>query len=90
MTAIAPHAETRTQYLSFELCGEEYAVQQLAFFSWLTVEAHGLTARLEMAHGAAQRFRVVPLRITTRLANEQPSPMITSGSMIEKGPTETP
>jgi purine-binding chemotaxis protein CheW len=29
MTAIAPHAETRAQYLSFELCGEEYAVNIL-------------------------------------------------------------
>jgi purine-binding chemotaxis protein CheW len=29
MTTIAPHAETRAQYLSFELCGEEYAVNIL-------------------------------------------------------------
>jgi purine-binding chemotaxis protein CheW len=29
MTAIANHAETRTQYLSFVLCGEEYAVNIL-------------------------------------------------------------
>jgi purine-binding chemotaxis protein CheW len=29
MTAIANHAETRTQFLSFVLCGEEYAVNIL-------------------------------------------------------------